>query len=363
MRLSALPVRVLAASACSPIGPLAARRAIEAGNPLQPDGRRPAPMSAATGWCSARSRSICSRCCSAGRPRCCRSSRATSSRSAPRARAAPRRARGRRDADCDLLLLPAAQDQCRGQDAGRGRSCSARRRSVFGLSRIYPLSLALLALLGAADMFSVYIRQSLIQLHTPDEMRGRVAAVSTLAISASNELGETRSGFTAALLGPVAAAVGRRHRRDRRRRCSGRWLFPNCAAPARSSCRAAARGCRDRRRRLTATIGLEGDAHEGQQHPRDHRQHAAHPHQPPVRRRAEVWIKSERANPGASIKDRIALAMVEDAERSGKLKPGGDDRRADQRQHRHRPGDGRRGQGLPTDPGHARQHERSSAAA
>jgi hypothetical protein len=69
------------------------------------------------------------------------------------------------------------------------------------------LSIAMLAILGAADMFSVYIRQSLIQLHTPDEMRGRVAAVSTLAISASNELGETRSGFTAALLGPVAATV------------------------------------------------------------------------------------------------------------------------------------------------------------
>ena len=44
----------------------------------------------------------------------------------------------------------------------------------------------------------------------------------------------------------------------------------------------------------------------------DHRQHAAHPHQPPVRPDANVWIKSERANPGASIKDRIALAMVED---------------------------------------------------
>jgi len=79
--------------------------------------------------------------------------------------------------------------------------------AVFGLSQIYLLSLAMLALLGAADMFSVYIRQSLIQLHTPDEMRGRVAAASTLAISASNELGETRSGFTAALLGPVAATV------------------------------------------------------------------------------------------------------------------------------------------------------------
>ena len=78
---------------------------------------------------------------------------------------------------------------------------------VFGISRSYLLSIAMLVLLGAADMFSVYIRQSLIQLHTPDEMRGRVAAASTLAISASNELGETRSGFTAALLGPVAATV------------------------------------------------------------------------------------------------------------------------------------------------------------
>ena len=79
--------------------------------------------------------------------------------------------------------------------------------AMFGISRSFPLSLTMLTLLGAADMFSVYIRQSLIQLHTPDEMRGRVGAVSTLAISASNELGETRSGFTAALLGPVTATV------------------------------------------------------------------------------------------------------------------------------------------------------------
>ena len=80
--------------------------------------------------------------------------------------------------------------------------------AVFGISTSFLLSLAMLAVLGAADMFSVYIRQSLIQLHTPDQMRGRVAAVSTLAISASNELGETRSGFTAALIGPVIATVG-----------------------------------------------------------------------------------------------------------------------------------------------------------
>ncbi len=79
--------------------------------------------------------------------------------------------------------------------------------AIFGVSTSMPLSLAMLALLGAADMFSVYIRQSLIQLHTPDAMRGRVGAASTLAISASNELGEARSGFSAALVGPVTATV------------------------------------------------------------------------------------------------------------------------------------------------------------
>ncbi len=79
--------------------------------------------------------------------------------------------------------------------------------AIFGISTSYVLSLSMLTLLGASDMFSVYIRQSLIQLHTPDEMRGRVGAASTLAISASNELGEARSGFTAALIGPVTATV------------------------------------------------------------------------------------------------------------------------------------------------------------
>lgn len=79
---------------------------------------------------------------------------------------------------------------------------------VFGLSTNLWLSLASLAVLGAADMVSVYVRQSLIQLHTPDSMRGRVAAVSTLFISASNELGEFRAGVMAALVGPVVATVG-----------------------------------------------------------------------------------------------------------------------------------------------------------
>jgi MFS family permease len=78
---------------------------------------------------------------------------------------------------------------------------------VFGFSRWMPLSLACLALLGAADMFSVYVRQSLIQLYTPDAMRGRVGAVSLLFISASNELGEAESGFLGALIGPVASVI------------------------------------------------------------------------------------------------------------------------------------------------------------
>jgi hypothetical protein len=78
---------------------------------------------------------------------------------------------------------------------------------AFGVSTWMPLSLAMLALLGAADMTSVYVRQSLIQIYTPDAMRGRVGAVSTRFISGSNELGEAESGFLAALIGPIAAVV------------------------------------------------------------------------------------------------------------------------------------------------------------
>jgi MFS family permease len=78
---------------------------------------------------------------------------------------------------------------------------------TFGLSTWFPLSLAALIVAGAADMVSVYVRQSLIQLHTPDEMRGRVGAVSQLTISASNELGEAETGLMASLLGPVGAVA------------------------------------------------------------------------------------------------------------------------------------------------------------
>lgn len=77
----------------------------------------------------------------------------------------------------------------------------------FGWSRVLELSVVLLALLGAADMLSVYVRQTLVQLVTPDAMRGRVAAVSTLFVGASNELGEFRAGLAARFLGPVVAVL------------------------------------------------------------------------------------------------------------------------------------------------------------
>jgi len=78
---------------------------------------------------------------------------------------------------------------------------------AFGFSRYFLVSLGLLALLGAADMVSVFVRSSLIQLNTPDDKRGRVSAISGLAISASNELGEMQSGLAAAMLGATGAVV------------------------------------------------------------------------------------------------------------------------------------------------------------
>ncbi len=78
---------------------------------------------------------------------------------------------------------------------------------LFGLSRSFPLSVLALGLLGAFDTVSVVVRHTLIQLHTPDEMRGRVSAVAFMFISASNELGEFESGLTARWWGPVAAVV------------------------------------------------------------------------------------------------------------------------------------------------------------
>ncbi len=78
---------------------------------------------------------------------------------------------------------------------------------VFGLSRSLPLSLAALFVVGASDMVSVVIRASMLQLATPPEMRGRVSAVNSLFVNASNELGEFESGLTAQWWGAVRAVV------------------------------------------------------------------------------------------------------------------------------------------------------------
>jgi len=78
---------------------------------------------------------------------------------------------------------------------------------VFGLSSTFALSLAALALLGASDMVSVVIRATLVQLETPDEMRGRVSAVNAVFIGTSNQLGEFESGLTAAWFGAEPAVV------------------------------------------------------------------------------------------------------------------------------------------------------------
>ncbi len=98
----------------------------------------------------------------------------------------------------------------------------------FGLSTSLPLSMACLFVTGAADMVSVYVRQSLVQGETPDAMRGRVAAVNTVFIGASNELGEFESGTLAAFIGAVPAVVVGGSRRWPWRLCGG--AVPGAAA-------------------------------------------------------------------------------------------------------------------------------------
>jgi MFS family permease len=78
---------------------------------------------------------------------------------------------------------------------------------VFGLSESFLLSMAALATLGMSDMVSVVIRMTLIQLHTPDDSRGRVSAVNSLFVIASNQLGEFRAGLMAAWLGAIPAVL------------------------------------------------------------------------------------------------------------------------------------------------------------
>jgi Transmembrane secretion effector len=79
--------------------------------------------------------------------------------------------------------------------------------TIFGLSETLWISVLSLAVMGAADMISVYVREILIQITTPDEVRGRVNAVNMVFIGASNELGEFRAGSMAALIGVVPAVA------------------------------------------------------------------------------------------------------------------------------------------------------------
>ena len=81
--------------------------------------------------------------------------------------------------------------------------------ALFGISRSFPLSLLALAATGAFDMVSVVVRQTLVQVATPDEMRGRVSAVSSVFISGSNRLGDFESGIVAGLVGaPLSTVIG-----------------------------------------------------------------------------------------------------------------------------------------------------------
>ena len=78
---------------------------------------------------------------------------------------------------------------------------------VFGLSRWFWLSLFILFLTGVFDSVSMVVRQTIVQLLTPDEMRGRVSAVNNIFIGTSNEVGAVESGLTAALFGPLISVV------------------------------------------------------------------------------------------------------------------------------------------------------------
>jgi MFS family permease len=86
-------------------------------------------------------------------------------------------------------------------------ACFGLATIVFALSKSFILSMAALAVLGASDAVSVVIRVTLVQLETPDEMRGRVNAVSSLFSGTSNQLGDFRAGVMAAWLGAIPAVL------------------------------------------------------------------------------------------------------------------------------------------------------------
>lgn len=108
---------------------------------------------------------------------------------------------------CALVLSLSPLDRHVGRWLFAGVGIFGAATVVFGLSTNIVVSVIALVLLGAGDMVSVYLRHLLVQLETPDEIRGRVSAVNAVFIGASNELGEFESGITAAWFGTVRAVV------------------------------------------------------------------------------------------------------------------------------------------------------------
>ena len=174
---------------------------------LGADRRRASTMCGRPRSSSARSALTCSRFSWAASRRSCRSMRATSCMSGRKASesCAPRPSAG---AIVTGFVLAARPLKSRvGLKMFAAVGIYGLSTLVFALSRSMVLSVLALAVLGAADMVSVFVRQSLVQIVTPDAMRGRVSAVSSLFIGASNELGEFESGGMARLLGPVGSAI------------------------------------------------------------------------------------------------------------------------------------------------------------
>ena len=106
-----------------------------------------------------------------------------------------------------LAHLPPARQPHAGNALFAGVAVFGMAAMVFGLSTVFALSLAALVVMGAADMVSVFVRNSVVQLATPDPMRGRVSAVHSLFIGTANELGDFRAGAAAATLGAVPAVL------------------------------------------------------------------------------------------------------------------------------------------------------------
>jgi hypothetical protein len=106
-----------------------------------------------------------------------------------------------------LAHLPAARQPHAGRTLFAGVALFGVAALAFGLSKSFALSVLMLAAMGASDMMSVFVRASLVQLGTPDSMRGRVSAVHSLFVGTANELGDFRAGAVAAWLGAVPAVL------------------------------------------------------------------------------------------------------------------------------------------------------------